>query len=772
MTGLKPGEQVTLANNGDIDNGSLTIKANQKFTFHTPVVHGSSYQVAVTTQPAGQLCRVKLGTGEKVNADTTNIIVECSTNRYTIGGNVIGLKPGNQVTLFNKFTDGVDWKISTNGPFSFLRHLSYNSDYEVTLADQPAGQLCKVVNGNGKNVTGDITNITVECSVKMHTVSGTITGLTTGKITLHNNGDELELHANGRDIPFEFLVAHSNSYAVIVAAKPDDHTCNVSKGTGNVNGDVADVTVTCSTITYSVGGTVTGLKPGNSLVLYNHGDRLVIDDTAKGQFNFTKVAYNGSYEVTVGKGAGEQPVGQTCSVDKGSGKNIAKDVRDIAVTCSDLSYTISVNLIGLDSGKSIKVKNNGEELPPLSANGKFSFTTKVAHGGRYAMTVSSSPFLQSCRITNEAGSPVRDTTVDVVCGAPVLTMLVDFNGANGAMPYGTKPFNKFIQARDGNFYGVVKQGKKQRGTIFRMTPQGAIENLFDFGDSDGTSMDIGGLIEADDGNFYGVIEQGYGAKQNGSIFQMTPKGVVSIVHTFNGAGDGSNPTSLIQGSGGKTLYGTTSFGGAYGRGTIFSIPLGGSLKTLHAFTVAQAYEINGIIQASDGHLYGTARGWGSNLGSVFTLKSDGAFAILHQFNAGWLPSSGLIEGKNGHFYGTTLYGGGWGSVYSITKEPASYTHLHSFVSSGGAYLYSPLTKGADDKLYGVASGGGAHDRGMIFSITLDGKSVKPIYFFNPAITGQSANAGIILGKDGNFYGLLTEGGKNNLGAIFKLGSRA
>lgn len=773
VTGLNPGEQVTLANNGDIDNDALTIKANEKFTFNTPVVHGRSYAVAVTTQPVGQLCEVRQGTGENISGNITSVIVECSTKMYTLGGNVIGLKSGNQVTLFNKFTNGVDWKITTNGPFSFVKRLPYNSNYEVTLADQPADQLCKVVNGAGEKVTADITNITVECSTKMHTVGGTITGLKTGKITLNNHGDDVELTAHGQDIPFEFSVAHGHSYAINVVAKPDDHTCTVSKGTGDVTGDVNDVSVTCSTITFNVGGTVTGLKPGHSLVLYNHGVRLVVDGNSGGQFNFSNVAYNSDYDVTVGKGEDEQPVGQTCSVDKGSGKNITKDVRDIAVTCSDKSYVISVNLTGLDSGKSIKLKNNDEELPALSANGTFSFTKKVAHGGRYTLTIASSPFLQHCQISGDTGSPVKDTTVNVACGAPVLTTLVDFNGANGGMPFGTKPFDKLIQARDGHFYGVAKQGKKQRGTIFRMTQQGAkqgvLENLYDFGDSDGTLLDIGGLIEAADGNFYGVLEQGSGAKRNGSIFQMTPQGAVKFIHTFNGAGDGSNPSSLIQGNDGKTLYGTTSFGGTYGRGTIFSISSGGSLKTLHAFTAAEAYEVNGIIQGSDGHLYGTARGWDANLGSVFTLKSDGTFAILHQFNKGWLPSSGLVEGKNGQFFGTTLYGGGWGSVYSITKEPGSYTNLHSFAPSEGAYIYSPLTKGADGKLYGVTSRGGVHNRGMIFSVSPDDKSWKTIYSFNPAVTGESANAGLMLGKDGHFYGLLVEGGKHNSGAIFKLG---
>jgi uncharacterized repeat protein (TIGR03803 family) len=356
----------------------------------------------------------------------------------------------------------------------------------------------------------------------------------------------------------------------------------------------------------------------------------------------------------------------------------------------------------------------------------------------------------------------------------VFSTLVDFDGANGAMPYGTMPFNKLIQARNGNFYGVVKQGTRHRGTLFRMTPEGVFKTIYEFDDSDGSFLDLGGLVEDSDGNLYGTLEQGYlGARYHGSIFKMTPQEKVTIIHAFNGAGDGSGPTSLILGKDNKTLYGTTSFGGQYGRGTVFSITFDGGLKlkTLHNFTSGEAYEVNEIIQGSDGNLYGTARGWGETLGSVFTLKTDGSsFDILHQFNSGWLPSSGLVEGKNGQFYGTTLYGGGWGTVYSITKE-RTYTNLHAFAPSEGAYLYSPLVKGLDGKLYGVTISGGAYGRGGIFSISPDDNVLTTVYSFNPAVTGQTANAGFILGKDGNFYGLLTEGGKNNQGAIFKLGSQ-
>jgi uncharacterized repeat protein (TIGR03803 family) len=91
------------------------------------------------------------------------------------------------------------------------------------------------------------------------------------------------------------------------------------------------------------------------------------------------------------------------------------------------------------------------------------------------------------------------------------------------------------------------------------------------------------LLQATDGNFYGTTVSG-GAADNGTVFRMTPEGTVTILHAFARGSDGAFPyAGLIQATDGN-LYGTTQGGGANGAGTIFRITLGGAFTVLHTFT--------------------------------------------------------------------------------------------------------------------------------------------------------------------------------------------
>ena len=66
-------------------------------------------------------------------------------------------------------------------------------------------------------------------------------------------------------------------------------------------------------------------------------------------------------------------------------------------------------------------------------------------------------------------------------------------------------------------------------------------------------------MQATDGNFYGVNTSG-GANGFGTIFQITPEGVFSVVHAFDGT-DGSTPYSTVFQHTNGLLYGTTQEGG-------------------------------------------------------------------------------------------------------------------------------------------------------------------------------------------------------------------
>src|SRR5580704_14379093 len=123
--------------------------------------------------------------------------------------------------------------------------------------------------------------------------------------------------------------------------------------------------------------------------------------------------------------------------------------------------------------------------------------------------------------------------------------------------------------------------------------------LVTFNGTDG-SLPIAGLTPGVDGNFYGTTFSG-GSGGYGTVFKMTPAGALTSMHSFNEA-DGSRPeASVVQGTDGN-FYGTTSGGGANnGAGTVYRITPGGTLTTLYSFcsqvNCADGYEPNaGLVQ--------------------------------------------------------------------------------------------------------------------------------------------------------------------------------
>jgi uncharacterized repeat protein (TIGR03803 family) len=307
--------------------------------------------------------------------------------------------------------------------------------------------------------------------------------------------------------------------------------------------------------------------------------------------------------------------------------------------------------------------------------------------------------------TLEEGSN-GDGTVFKITPAGTLTTLYSFSGPDGYFP------TVLVQsATDGNFYGITIWGGPSAnctdrpgcGTVFKLTPEGALTTLHSFDGNDGAYPNA--LVQGTDGNFYGTTFYG-GANSLpactdneseaacGTVFKITPGGTLTTLHSFD-LKDGALPTTLIQASDGD-FYGTTAFGGhvacpqdQYGCGTIFKITAGGTLTTLHRFTGADGFNGSGLLQAMDGNFYGTTAKGGANTsgcfdgcGTIFKVTPTGTLSTLYSFCAqtncpdGSGPQ-GLLQGTNGIFYGTTPFGGAGalGAVYSLS------TGLSAFVDT-------------------------------------------------------------------------------------------
>ncbi len=179
------------------------------------------------------------------------------------------------------------------------------------------------------------------------------------------------------------------------------------------------------------------------------------------------------------------------------------------------------------------------------------------------------------------------------------------------------------------------------------------------------------------------------------------------------------------------LYGATSGGGSSDAGTAYTVNKDGSgYAVLHQFTgLDGSFPHCGLLEASDGLLYGAVAGGVMGAGVVFSMAKDGTgYTVLYNF--GLViddprdPRAAVIEGADGALYGTTVAGGsGHGTVYKINKDGTGLVILHQFAGapSDGEASFAPVIFGSDGALYGTAWHGGASGgfNGVVFQLTLN-----------------------------------------------------
>lgn len=410
-------------------------------------------------------------------------------------------------------------------------------------------------------------------------------------------------------------------------------------------------------------------------------------------------------------------------------------------------------------------------------------------------------------ITNLSGSatstpPAILTLTNVQVQAPSLqfSTLNSFNKfVNGAFPQA-----KVIQGSDGFLYGTTLHGGTNDagfggdGTVFKMSTNGTFIWSLSFNDADGSNP-AAGLVQAGDGNFYGTTATG-GNFGFGTVFRITPGGALTSLFDFtNAVSDGGFPEAdLCLGADGY-LYGTTTTNGAgTDGGTLFKMDTNGNFKwgfPLNSHSAIGLVPLAGLVQGADGNFYGTASEGGTNggNGTVFMVTSNGVAARLYSFKDGTdggFPEAGLVQGPDGQFYGSTTSGGntnlnggqGFGTLFKITTNGA-LTTLAAFGGTNGANPLGSLFLAGDGNFYGTANAGGVGAQasfgtlfqpafGTIFQLTTNG-TLSTLLSFNGNYNGAAPHSTLAQGRDGGLYGTTSEGGAYDLstggdGTVFRL----
>jgi uncharacterized repeat protein (TIGR03803 family) len=244
-----------------------------------------------------------------------------------------------------------------------------------------------------------------------------------------------------------------------------------------------------------------------------------------------------------------------------------------------------------------------------------------------------------------------------------VTVLHSFNVTDGYNPQGGLSLGT-----DGNFYGTTASGGSQSaGTIFQITPSGTHTVIYNFLSTDG-GFPRNSPVQGSDGQLYGTTVVG----SNSAIYKVTTTGTFTKIATLGLECDG--PLTLA--TDGK-FYGVTNVGGTFNRGSVFSVTNSGVLKTIFSLNdPTGALPYGPILQGTDGNFYGTASAGGTSTGGVvYKLTSAGVFTVLHNFDGvnralGNDPLTGLVQGSDGFLYGVTSGGGAHlgGTIFKIKTD--------------------------------------------------------------------------------------------------------
>ena len=379
-------------------------------------------------------------------------------------------------------------------------------------------------------------------------------------------------------------------------------------------------------------------------------------------------------------------------------------------------------------------------------------------------------------LTNYGGAGNSGIIFSYDTSTSTYTDLYDFAG--GAE--GSSPNCSLIQATDGLLYGTTSYGGAYNaGVIFSYNITTGIETkLYDFGNvSTDAQAPYGSLYQATDGLLYGVTEGG-GVNGSGAIYSYnTTTGIETKLYDFGNLNDGSYPYgSLIQASNGL-LYGTTSEGGAYSTGIVFSYNTVTSTETdLHDFGNGTdgSYPQAAVLQVTDSLLYGTTEEGGVYYGGTlysYNINS-GVETDLYDFgnNAdGSNPMCQLAQATNGLLYGTTFFGGinYYGTIFSYNISTATEATIHDFgIGTDGIYDAAAVLQASNGVLYGLTEGGGTANQGMLFSYNIGTLGYADLHNFGSGSTGKGPYGAVVQATNGLLYGLTSSGGNYGGGTLF------
>ena len=351
---------------------------------------------------------------------------------------------------------------------------------------------------------------------------------------------------------------------------------------------------------------------------------------------------------------------------------------------------------------------------------------------------------------------------------PSITQLFAFacDSTGTVCPNGAYP-NSLLQSADLNFYGTTPSGgtgNQAKGTVFKITPGGQLNVLYNFvADQNGNYPNgtlPSSLVEGNDGYLYGATLQG-GPHNTGLVFKLSKTGNFQILNSAV-AYKGLGPTTLVLGADGN-LYGGT-FGSGSGAGSLFRVTRKGVYTLLHAFNLnVEGPMTQGMTLASDGNLYGTTLGGEDLKTTLFRLTPAGKFTVLQTLVYGLFPVSPPVQASDGRLYGglSRYEGQAEAALFASNLTGRNFQDVLEPQLPFGVYTQY-MTPASDSNLWSIADNFNSETVDVI-SLALDGTLLQTVAF--DGANGQYPDAPLVQGSDGGLYGVTELGGTVPPGSV-------
>jgi hypothetical protein len=578
------GAGLVLQNNG---TEVLPVAADGSFTFPTQLPPGTPYTVSVLSPPINpyQDCLVTNSPGTTSGSDVANVVVQCTVNSnptHTI--NVTAVSVTGTITLEDNGRDPIT--ISAAGTYPFSIPIPMDSPYRVTATAVKGTQSESCTLSNGSGVVGDSdVDVQVSCAIATadDAITVTVAGLSAPGLVLEDNGgDKLFINQNGFNT-FATALTTGTAYDISVLTQPTspNQTCTVTNAIGTAGVTAAAPTLSCTTILYPIGGTVTGLIGTDSVILQdNGGDNLAL--SANGPFAFaTGLNSVMGYDVTVLT----QPLGpsETCIVANATGSADTPGSAAPAVTCTPNPVPVSVTVSGLN-GSGLILQDNGGNSLAVAGNGMVGFPAQP-YGSTYNVAVLTQPtnLNQTCTVTNATGAAGITLPAPVVTCVPILntinvtvaglakgsSLVLQDNGGDNLTVGGNGAFGFATQLLSGTAYTVTVLTQPTNpsqtcavanatGTAGSASPAPTVTCVINYAPITGTVTGLqgSGLVLQDNGgdnlpiaangNFTFPTQLPVGTTYNVTVLTQpaSPAQICTVANATGSAG-GSGPTPVV-----------------------------------------------------------------------------------------------------------------------------------------------------------------------------------------------------------------------------------